>query len=266
MARTATFTITLSDPPMSAGRVYYYTADKTAIAGKDYTRSNGWLDFAIGETSKTVSIPIAAVSDIALTFHLKLSSAQMLTVYRSSFGLATIQPDNSLVAKVNLAKTRKTAYSVSVTARDAAKATFDSSATALAKATTEYNRAKAAKDIADADLLNYQRIYNAAAANAATLAALAAIDPATYGAAALVAAQNAANALAAVGVAQANADDAADLLATKLAAKDAATTAYNSANAALTIATANMNAAKAAYDAAVADAEAGFVGSTKLRI
>ena len=56
--------------------VNYATADGTATAGEDYTAVSGTLTFALGETSKTVSVPITddSVSDSDETFTLQLSN------------------------------------------------------------------------------------------------------------------------------------------------------------------------------------------------
>lgn len=56
---TLTFTVRLANAPSdSAVTVDYATADETAEAGADYTADSGSLTFAVGETSKTVSISI----------------------------------------------------------------------------------------------------------------------------------------------------------------------------------------------------------------
>ena len=54
----AIFTITLSAPPTSVVTVNYTTVTFTAAAPNDFTSTSGTLTFAIGETSKTVSVPI----------------------------------------------------------------------------------------------------------------------------------------------------------------------------------------------------------------
>lgn len=57
-AKLATFTISLSETSNVPITVDYATADGTAIAGSDYARTSGTLTFAIGETSKTLSVAL----------------------------------------------------------------------------------------------------------------------------------------------------------------------------------------------------------------
>lgn len=55
----AVFTVTLSGPSSQEVSVDYTTLDDhTATAGSDYTTTSGTLTFAIGETSKTITVPI----------------------------------------------------------------------------------------------------------------------------------------------------------------------------------------------------------------
>jgi len=58
----ATFTISLDGPAAGAITVGYSTSDGAASAGADYTATTGSVTFAPGETSKTVTVPIAADS------------------------------------------------------------------------------------------------------------------------------------------------------------------------------------------------------------
>ena len=73
---TKSITVTLSRVATVPVSVRYATSNGTAISGSDYTASSGTLNFAIGETSKTFSIPIA--NDLTLepteTILLALSS------------------------------------------------------------------------------------------------------------------------------------------------------------------------------------------------
>ena len=52
------FTVTLSRRLMETVTVEYGTADGSASAGADYTNTSGTLTFAVGETSKTVAVPV----------------------------------------------------------------------------------------------------------------------------------------------------------------------------------------------------------------
>jgi hypothetical protein len=55
---TLTFTLTLDAAPLIDATVAFNTADDTATAGSDYTASSGVVTFAVGETTKTVSIDV----------------------------------------------------------------------------------------------------------------------------------------------------------------------------------------------------------------
>ena len=57
-AGTVTFTITKTGATDVASSVSYGTADGTATAGSDYAAASGTLNFAAGETSKTVTVAI----------------------------------------------------------------------------------------------------------------------------------------------------------------------------------------------------------------
>ena len=74
---TLDFVVTLDPAATEEVAVDYATQDGTATAGSDYTTTSGTLTFAAGETSKTVSVPIAdqTVEDGGKTFKLTLSNA-----------------------------------------------------------------------------------------------------------------------------------------------------------------------------------------------
>ncbi|MGB4065680.1 MAG: retention module-containing protein, partial [Azonexus sp.] len=57
-AGTITFTVTRSGALDQPASVTYSTADGTAVAGSDYTAASGVLNFAAGETSKTVTVAL----------------------------------------------------------------------------------------------------------------------------------------------------------------------------------------------------------------
>ena len=74
---TLDFAVSLSRPASGPVRVAYATADGTARAGADYTRTRGTLRFAPGETVKTVRVPVLddAHDEGEETMQLRLSKA-----------------------------------------------------------------------------------------------------------------------------------------------------------------------------------------------
>jgi len=75
----ATFTVSLSEPSARTVRVAYATTDGTATAADgDYHSVSGILEFAAGETTKTVVVPIAGdtIGEDDEQFFLKLSAAK----------------------------------------------------------------------------------------------------------------------------------------------------------------------------------------------
>ena len=76
------FAVTLSEGATGSVTVAYATADGTATAGADYTRTSGTLTFADGETAQTVSVPVAdnADDDGYRSFTVTLSSPSGATL------------------------------------------------------------------------------------------------------------------------------------------------------------------------------------------
>lgn len=74
---TVDFVVSLSRATKRAVSVRYATQDGTATAGEDYKRKKGKLTFAVGETSKTVSVKLLddAVDEGEESFTLALSRA-----------------------------------------------------------------------------------------------------------------------------------------------------------------------------------------------
>ncbi|HAK77507.1 MAG TPA: hypothetical protein DCM71_11495, partial [Runella sp.] len=70
------FTVTLDNPVSSTVNVNYATAAGTATAGTDYTTTSGTLTFNPGETSKTITVPVAgdAVGESNETFFVNLTN------------------------------------------------------------------------------------------------------------------------------------------------------------------------------------------------
>ncbi|HQZ15224.1 MAG TPA: Calx-beta domain-containing protein, partial [Vicinamibacteria bacterium] len=54
----ATFTVSMTGVPIGTVTVNYATSDGSAAAGSDYTTTSGTLTFTLGQTSKTLSVPI----------------------------------------------------------------------------------------------------------------------------------------------------------------------------------------------------------------
>ena len=71
------FTVTLSRAASAQVTVDYATSDGTATKGADYTETSGTLTFAVGDTSKTIAVPVLTdtVDDSGETLTLTLSNA-----------------------------------------------------------------------------------------------------------------------------------------------------------------------------------------------
>ena len=93
------FVVTLNPAAARSVTVAYATADGTATAGDDYTSTSGTLTFAVGDTSKTVSVPIAddAADDGGETLTLTLSNATVAEIADAS-ATGTIGDDDANTA------------------------------------------------------------------------------------------------------------------------------------------------------------------------
>ena len=88
------FTVTLAPASTETVAVDYKTVSRTAIEGEDFTQTRGTLEFAPGETSKTVRVPITddTVEDDGETFLLDLYDVSGATMdERTSFATGTIR-------------------------------------------------------------------------------------------------------------------------------------------------------------------------------
>ncbi len=74
--QNVTYTVTLSSDSTDTITVQYATGNNTAIAGSDYTATNGTLTFVPGVTSQDIIIPILndSLNEPQETFNLTLSS------------------------------------------------------------------------------------------------------------------------------------------------------------------------------------------------
>ncbi|MCB1094216.1 MAG: hypothetical protein KDN22_01435 [Verrucomicrobiae bacterium] len=94
--QTANFQLTVTGASALERSVSYTTADGTAVAGSDYTTTNGIATFAVGTDSVTVSVPVLndqIDEPDTETFTLTLSTPVNLTIADAS-GTATITDDD----------------------------------------------------------------------------------------------------------------------------------------------------------------------------
>lgn len=119
----ATFRITHSKPPETAGTVQYKTIPGTAKAGSDFAAANGTLQYAAGQTLLTLSVEIFgdAATEQDERFSLELSSPSNGIALARDRATATIYDDDSAVARPSLSMD-----DVQVTESDnATEATFE---------------------------------------------------------------------------------------------------------------------------------------------
>jgi CSLREA domain-containing protein len=100
----AVFTIFLSSQSSKGVSINYATADGTATAGADYQSASGTIVFAVGETSRTVTVLVNGdtVDEPLETFFLNLTSPLNATVADAQ-GVATIGTANSAGVKFSAA-------------------------------------------------------------------------------------------------------------------------------------------------------------------
>lgn len=262
--RTITFTVTLSQAHTVASSVSYSTQSRTAIAGQDFTATSGTLNFAIGETSKTVSVPILAKSDRELSFKLQLTNPSKLTLYRLKTGVGTITVDSDVVTKVNAAKAAKTAYETAVAEAATAKDALDKAWSAWDTADKAYQTAVGDTSVAKANLDAASADYQSALQTLNTLLALAAINGSYYGGAAVAQQTIVDAANARKSTAQTAYNSAVSAESTALSTKNTKYSAYQSSDSTNTTKQTAVTTTKATADSTKATAAAAFVGSTSL--
>ena len=123
-AGTATITVRLSRAAIGAASVRYATSNGTATSGSDYTAATGTLNFAIGESSKSFTIPI--LNDTALeptqTVNLTLSAPVGITLGSQTTAVLSIVDNDvpavnfDVVAKSVSELTTAASYKVNLTA------------------------------------------------------------------------------------------------------------------------------------------------------
>lgn len=98
----AVFTVSLSAVSGKPTSVLYATADFTATAGSDYVARSGRLDFAPGEKSRTVTVPVLGdlLDELNENYYVKLSNP-VEAVLKDDSGLGTIS-DNDPSPKLSI--------------------------------------------------------------------------------------------------------------------------------------------------------------------
>ena len=93
------FVVTMTPAAARTVTVHYATSDGTATAGADYTATSGTLTFAVGDTSKTVSVPITddTVDEGGETLTLTLSHATVAEISDAT-ATGTISDEEGLTA------------------------------------------------------------------------------------------------------------------------------------------------------------------------
>jgi hypothetical protein len=96
---SSVFTVTKTDTTSSSCSVNYGTGDISALAGSDYTATNGVLTFTSTQTSMTVSVPTIDDSTIesAETFKLAISSATGGSTISTPVANATLNDNDTPV-------------------------------------------------------------------------------------------------------------------------------------------------------------------------
>ena len=257
------FTVSLSAANSIPCSVSYSTKSKSAIANKDFVPVSGTLDFAVGETSKAISISVLAKSDRSLKMRLVLNSADKLTLYRSNKGVGTILPDAGVVALVDAAKAAKTAWETAVTNAAAAKTLLDEKWAEWDNAAKEYTTALGTHATAVAEVAAATNNVAASQQQLVNTAAMAIIN-ASFAPLVVVAQNNLNAANVTLAEAQTRLNEAAATLATETTQKDAAFAIYTAADADNTTKQALVVSTKSAFDAAYTAASNAFVGSTTI--
>ncbi|MEH2058492.1 MAG: PA14 domain-containing protein [Nostoc sp.] len=110
---SATVTVTRGNA-LGSARLDYITVDGTAKAGSDYQAVSGTLNFAAGQTSKTIAIPIINdnIGESNETFTLKFSNAVgvQLTTQQTTISIIDNDPGNFALDKVTSGLTQPTAF------------------------------------------------------------------------------------------------------------------------------------------------------------
>ena len=108
----AVFTVTLSAAATTPVSVAYATANGTATAGSDYVATNGTLNFAVGQTTQTITVVVNGdlIKEANETFFVNLSNASGATIADNQ-GVGIII-DNDRAIRADFDRDRKTDVSV----------------------------------------------------------------------------------------------------------------------------------------------------------
>jgi chitinase len=100
------FTVTLSEAAQAPVTLAYTTRDGTALAGSDYDAASGSLSFAVGETSKTITVALRgdAVDEIDESFEIALSGLTGASFARDSARGTILNDDAPPVLSVSNAE------------------------------------------------------------------------------------------------------------------------------------------------------------------
>jgi VCBS repeat-containing protein len=101
--KTLSFTISLDKPAAGPISVSYQTADVTALAGSDYEAKSGFVQFAAGEQSKTVTITISGdvAGELDESFVVNLLSASGAKIGDGSATGTILNDDNRVPVAVS---------------------------------------------------------------------------------------------------------------------------------------------------------------------
>jgi peptidoglycan/xylan/chitin deacetylase (PgdA/CDA1 family) len=92
---TAYLTVTLSEPTSRSVSFAYTTANGTAVAGEDYVAKSGTLTFAVGQTTKRISVKVQGddLDEFDERFTIELSKPGGATISRTT-GTVTVLDDD----------------------------------------------------------------------------------------------------------------------------------------------------------------------------
>ncbi len=112
----ANFTVTLQPASGQPVTVDYATANNTATSPADYANTSGTLTFAVGETTKTITVPVAGdtVDETDETFTVNLTNPNNVTVTNTQ-GIGTIIDDDGPTISAADVSVNESAGSVDVT-------------------------------------------------------------------------------------------------------------------------------------------------------